>query len=37
MTVISWMQKMNLKRAFLEMDNKKISQFLQDKGGDWIK
>ena len=26
-----------LKRAFLEMDNKKISQFLQDKGTDWIK
>ena len=26
-----------LKRAFLEMDNKKISQFLQDKGADWLK
>ena len=26
-----------LKRAFLELDNKKISQFLQDKGADWIK
>ena len=26
-----------LKRAFLEMDNKKNSQFLQDKGADWLK
>ena len=26
-----------LKRAFLKMDPKKISQFLQDKGVDWIK
>ena len=26
-----------LKRAFLEMDNKKTSQFLQNKGVDWIK
>ena len=26
-----------LKGAFLEVDNKKISQFLQDKGADWIK
>ena len=26
-----------LKRAFLEVDNKKLSQFLQDKGADWIK
>lgn len=26
-----------LKRASLEMDNKKISQFLLDKGADWIK
>ena len=26
-----------LKMAFLEMDNKKISQFLQEKGADWIK
>ena len=26
-----------LKGAFLEVDNKKTSQFLQDKGADWIK
>ena len=26
-----------LKRAFPEMDNKKISQFLQHKRADWIK
>lgn len=26
-----------LKRASLEMDNEKISQFLLDKGADWIK
>ena len=26
-----------LKMASLEMDNEKISQFLLDKGADWIK
>ena len=29
-------QKENLKRAFLEIDNTKLSKFLQDRGADWI-
>ena len=29
-------QKVNLKRAFLEIDNTKLSKFLQDRGADWI-
>ena len=37
MEAISSEQENELKRAFEEMDDKKIQVFMQELGGDWIK